>query len=177
MSIKFFYDKSIIVENSFMPEDDQFSKYINFCNNRSLLSTVGQFAKSNADNTICMNILDLDYESFYRSYERRVYDLTKLFIEEQYNKKVVNRGSVGYMVYPPGSYKDIHDDNSATGYSAIFSLSSFYSGGHLVFPDLKLDIKLRTNSLIVFPSKYHHCVKEVEAGIKISQTTFWELKE
>lgn len=86
----------------------------------------------------------------------------------------------GYSLlkYYPGAEYHLHCDHGSTNsriLSLVGSLGDDCDGGELEFPFFDISIKLKKNSLVLFPSNfpYSHIAHPIEKGVKYSLIGFF----
>lgn len=117
-------------------------------------------------------------------YSRAYFGLSEIHIQDILPISIPNT-YISVKVQGPGESHPLHVDKARGTYgygsgddlymSSIIILNDEYGGGELVFPSIDTEIKLKTGSMIVFPSAGpEHLVKTVTSGKRYSLLQFWQ---
>ena len=91
------------------------------------------------------------------------------FVEEISKKNLIfrylskcNRDSTLLSFYTEGGYYDNHEDSCCiTAISYFFLEPKKFKGGDLFFSDFDIEIEIKNNMILIFPSCFTHAVSEI----------------
>ena len=104
---------------------------------------------------------------------KKIFEVAHLKCKNHYDIEIndVFRGEYGLLKWSKGSKMNPHIDTDYHNHQhivCIYYINDDYEGGEIVFPDYNINIKPKSNSLIMFPGNenYVHGVLEILKGFR-----------